>query len=88
VPPALSITQKSEQVLYSKLLLTRMMEQKPSGFQRILIGTESCLFLYFPRDPVWVAPHDEFLQHIKHKNDTEKVFGFDPLVGQRNPQSS
>jgi hypothetical protein len=40
VPHALSINQKSERVSYSKFLLRALMEQKASGFQRIITGDE------------------------------------------------
>jgi hypothetical protein len=50
---------------HSKLLLTALMEQKANGFQRIIFGDESGLFLYYPRDSIWAASRDELPQCIK-----------------------
>jgi hypothetical protein len=61
VPLALSINQKNQRVLYSKLLLTALREQKASGFQRIIIGDESWFFFDHLRDSVRAASRDEFL---------------------------
>jgi hypothetical protein len=41
VPHTLSINQKSERVLCSKPPLTALIEQKVSGFQRIITGDKS-----------------------------------------------
>jgi hypothetical protein len=49
-----------------------MMEQKVSGFQRIITGDESWFFLCYPRDSVWVASHDELPHRIEQKIGTEK----------------
>jgi hypothetical protein len=57
---------------YSKLLRTALIEQKASGFQRIITGSESWFFSYYLRNSVWAAPHDELPQRIKQKIDTEK----------------
>jgi hypothetical protein len=48
VPYALSINQKSERVSYSKLLLMVLMEQKASGFQRIITVDESRFSFIIP----------------------------------------
>jgi hypothetical protein len=48
------------------------MEQTANGFQQFITGDESWFFLYYPRDSVWAAPHDEFPQCVKQKTDTEK----------------
>jgi hypothetical protein len=71
VSHALSINQKSERVLYSKLRLTALMEQKASGFQPIITGTELWFFFSSPLDSVWAASRDEFPQRIKQKIDME-----------------
>jgi hypothetical protein len=59
VPHALSITQKSERMFHSKVLLMALMEQKASGFQRIVTGDELGSFVDYPRDSVWAASRDE-----------------------------
>jgi hypothetical protein len=69
VPLALSINQESERILYSKLIL---MEQKVSSLRPIITADESRFFLYYSRDSVWVASHDELPRRIKQKTDTEK----------------
>jgi hypothetical protein len=71
VSHALPISQKSERMVYSKLLLTALMEQKASGFQRIITGDEPWFFLYYPRDSVWAASHDELPQRIKQGIERE-----------------
>jgi hypothetical protein len=48
VPHALSINQANERVSYSKLLLTALMEQKASGFQRIITVDESWFSFIIP----------------------------------------
>jgi hypothetical protein len=72
VPHTLLINQKSEKVPYSNFLLTALMEQKTSGFQRSISGDGMWFFLYHPRDSIWAASHDESPQCIKQKIDTEK----------------
>jgi hypothetical protein len=72
VSHTLTINRKSERLSDSKLFLTALMEQKASGFQRIITGDESWFFLYCPRDSVWAASRDELPQRIKQKIDTEK----------------
>jgi hypothetical protein len=72
VPHAQSIDQKSERISYSKLLLIALMEQKASGFQRIIIADESKFFLDYPRDSVWATSGNEVPQRIKQKIDAEK----------------
>jgi hypothetical protein len=47
------------------------MEQKASGFQRIIIRDES-RFFYYSRDLVRLASLDQLLQRIGQKIDTEK----------------
>jgi hypothetical protein len=84
VSHSLSINQKSERVSYSKLLLTAPMEQRASGFQRVITGDEPSFVFYYSRDSVWAAPRNELPQRIKRKTDTGKCMVFDPLVGQRN----
>jgi hypothetical protein len=59
VPHSISINQVSEKVSHSNLLLTALREQKAGGFQRVITGDESCLFLYYPRDSIWAASRDE-----------------------------
>jgi hypothetical protein len=71
-PHALSRRQKSKTVAYSKLLLIALMEQKASGFSRIMTGDESWFFLYYPYYSVWAARRDELHQHIKRKINPEK----------------
>jgi hypothetical protein len=68
---ALSINQKSERMSYSKLVLTALMEQKASNFQRIITGDESCFFLDYPRDSVWTTPDDGLSQRIKREINTK-----------------
>jgi hypothetical protein len=48
------------------------MEQKASGFQRIITGDESRFFFYYPRDSNWVASPDHPPHHIRQKTDMEK----------------
>jgi hypothetical protein len=71
-PHALSINQKRESVSYSKLLLTVLIEQKVSGFQRIIAGDESWFFRCYVCDSVSAASRDEVSQRIKQKIETEK----------------
>jgi hypothetical protein len=58
------------------------MEQKASGFQRIITGDASWFFLYCPSDSVWAASRDELPQRSKHKTGTEKTWfrSFDQLT--------
>jgi AmmeMemoRadiSam system protein B len=56
---SLSISQKSETVLYSKLPLTVLGEQKASDFQQIITGDESRFFFNYPVGSVWVSSRDE-----------------------------
>jgi hypothetical protein len=72
VPYIPSIDQKSKRVPYSKLRLTAIKEQKVSDLQRVVTGDESSLFVYYPRDSVWVASCDELPQRLKKKINTEK----------------
>jgi hypothetical protein len=44
---------------YSKVILTALLEQKASGFQRIVIGDEAWCFLDFPFESIWAASRDE-----------------------------
>jgi hypothetical protein len=59
-------------MLYPKLLLTALMEEKARWFQWIISGDESQFFFYYPRDSIRAASHDELPQSIKQKIDTEK----------------
>jgi hypothetical protein len=52
VPHALSVNLKSQGTFYSKLLLTSLMEDRPTDFGRVITGDESCFFFYCPRDSV------------------------------------
>jgi hypothetical protein len=70
VPHALSVDQKTKRVLYSKLLLMALMEQKAGGLQRIITKDERWFLLYYPPDSIWVASRDELPQWIKQKIDT------------------
>jgi hypothetical protein len=72
VPHALSISQKSERVSYSKLLLMALMEQEAGGFQPIIPGDELWFLPYHPRDSVWAASPDELPQRVTPTIDTEK----------------
>jgi hypothetical protein len=72
VPRALSTNQKSETASYSQLLLTALMGQKASGFQRIVTRDEPWFFFYYPRDLIWAVFCDEVSQHIKQKNQHEE----------------
>jgi hypothetical protein len=71
-PHALSINQKKERLLYSKFLLTVLIEQKASGFQQIIAGDASWPFRCYLCDSVSAASRDEVSQSIKHKIETEK----------------
>jgi hypothetical protein len=52
-------------MLYSKLFLTALMEQKASGFQWIITRNGSWFLFDYPRDSVWAASRDELSQSIK-----------------------
>jgi hypothetical protein len=52
VPHALSISQQSERVSYSKFLLTELVEQKASRLQEIITGDEPWFFFYYSRDSI------------------------------------
>jgi hypothetical protein len=54
-------------VSYSKVILTALMEQKASGFQRIITGNEPWFVFYYLGDSVWAAARTELPQHIKQK---------------------
>jgi hypothetical protein len=49
------------------------MEQKASGFQRIITGDESWFFFYYPRDSVQAELCNEFPECIKQKSDMESA---------------
>jgi hypothetical protein len=52
--------------------MAAFMEQKPSRFQRIITGDESCLVLYYPHDSVGAASRNELFQRIMQKTEAEK----------------
>jgi hypothetical protein len=64
---AFSTNQNSERVSYSKLILKAVMEQKASGFQRIITGDELWFFFYYLCDSVLATSRDERPQRIKQK---------------------
>jgi hypothetical protein len=63
---------KSEKLSYSKLLLTKRMEQNAGGFQWIITGDELWFFRYYSRDSVCAASRDELPQYIEHKINTSQ----------------
>jgi hypothetical protein len=59
------INQLEERKLsYSKLLLTGLMEQEASSFQRMITGGDLWFFFSYRCDSVWVASRDELPQRI------------------------
>jgi hypothetical protein len=81
-------SQKRKSVISEALLpLTLLTEEKASGFRRIIIGDELWFFFYCPLDSVWAASRDE-RSHASSRKLTQESSGFDPLVGEQNPQYS
>jgi hypothetical protein len=50
------------------------MEQKASGFHRIITGNETWFFLHCPRDSIWAPWRDEPPQRIKQKIQMENAW--------------
>jgi hypothetical protein len=73
--PVCPIDQAEERkMLYSMLFLMAVMEQKVSGFQRMVAGDVSWFFLYYSRPWVWAAVRHELPHRIRQKSDMERCF--------------
>jgi hypothetical protein len=48
------------------------MKHKLTDFERVITGDELWFFLYYFRDSLWAASHDDLPHRIKRKGNTEK----------------